>query len=102
MENEHFFVSEQDSSPIYRVSSETVVLGKGAGQSIDRVGNKQDEKMGNIFGKMGDTGTLIQGNKSAGHCFEVIDLIPMNFFKYVVIMKLKMCTAGKKFSTILW
>lgn len=78
MENEHFFVSEQNSSPIYRVSSKTIVLGKGAGQSIDCVGNKQDETRRNIFGKMGDTGALIQGNKSAGHYFEVMDLIPIS------------------------
>ena len=76
-----FFVSEQNFSPIYRVSSKTIVLGKGEGQSIECVGNKQDERRRNIFGKMGDTGALIQGNKSAGHCFEVMDLIPMNFFK---------------------
>ena len=28
-------------------------------------GNKQDERTGNIFGKMGNTGGIIQGNNSA-------------------------------------
>ena len=32
-------------------------------------------------GKMGDTGGIIQGDNSAGHCFVIRDLIPMNFFK---------------------
>ena len=29
------------------------------------LGNKQDERTGNFFGKMGNTGGIIQGNNSA-------------------------------------
>ena len=47
---------------------------------------------GAIFGEMGDAGGIIQGDHSAGQCFALRDLIPMSFFKQVVIMKLKMCT----------
>ena len=41
----------------------------------------QDERRRNIFGKMGDTGGIIQADDSAEHCFVLRDLIPMNFFK---------------------
>ena len=60
---------------------QTVGLGEGAGESIHFKGYKQYERKGNIFGKMGDRGGIIQGDNSAGHCFVLMDLIPMNFFK---------------------
>ena len=72
----------------------TVGLEECAGQSTHARGNKQNERRGKSFGKMGDTGVIIQGDNSAGHCFVIRDLIPMNFFKLVVIMKLKMCSTG--------
>ena len=31
----------------------------------------------------------------ADNCFVLRDLIPVNIFKYVMIIKLKMCTTGK-------
>ena len=34
------------------------------------------------------------GDNLAGH-FVLRDLIPINIFKYVMIIKLKMCTTGK-------
>ena len=46
---------------------------------------------------MGNTVGMLQGDNSAGYCFVLRILIPMNFLKYVVIMKLKMCTIGKIF-----
>ena len=46
---------------------QTVRFGECAGQSIHGGSNKQDERRGNIFGKMGDTGHIIQGDNSAGH-----------------------------------
>ena len=30
---------------------------------------------------MGDIDGIIRGDNSAGHCFVIRDLIPMNFFK---------------------
>ena len=39
-----------------------------------------------------------QGDNSARHCFVLTDLNPMNFFKYVIIMK--MCTTDKIFGKI--
>ena len=46
---------------------------------------------------MGNTGIIIQEDNSAGHCFVLRDLVPMNLFKYFAIMKLKMYTTGKFF-----
>ena len=40
----------------------TVGLGEGVRQSINGGGNKQDERRGNTFGKMGNTGGIIQGD----------------------------------------
>ena len=34
-----------------------------------------------IFGKLGNTGGIIQRDNSAGNCFVLRDLIPMGFFK---------------------
>ena len=48
---------------------QTVGLGKEVGQSVHGGGNKQNERNGNIFGKMGNTRGIIQGDNSAGHCF---------------------------------
>ena len=41
-------------------------LWKGAGQFIHGRGHKQDKRRWHIFGKMGDTGGMIQGDNSAG------------------------------------
>ena len=62
---------------------QTVGVGKGAGWSIHGGGTKQDERRGNISGKLEDTGGrgIIQGDNSTGNCFVLRDLIPMNFFK---------------------
>ena len=49
---------------------------------------------------MGNTVGMLKGDNSAGYCFVLRVLIPMNFLKYVVIMKLKMCTIGKIFGKI--
>ena len=67
-----FFIARV-SFPIYKVSPKR--------RSIHGGGRKQDVRMGNIFGKMGDTGGIIQGDNSAGNCFVIRDSIPMNFFK---------------------
>ena len=67
------------------------------GQSIHGGGNKQNEERRKFVRKMGDTGGTIRGDISAGHCFVLRDLTPMNFFKQLVIMELKMCTTGKTF-----
>ena len=50
------------------------------------------------FGKQGDTGRegIILEDNPAGNCFLLRDLIPMNFFNEVVIVKLKMCVTGKR------
>ena len=38
----------------------------GRGMAVDTwLGNKQDERTGNFFGKIGNTGGIIQGNNSA-------------------------------------
>ena len=68
-----FFIVARVSFPIYKVSPKR--------WSIHGGGSKQDVRRGNIFGKMGDTGGIIQGDNSAGNCFVTRDLIPMNFFK---------------------
>ena len=73
-------------------------FGKLAGQSIHGGGSKQDKRRISIFGKMRDAGGIIQGDNSTRYCFIIRDLISMNFFKKVMIMKLKMCTASK----VLW
>ena len=49
------------------------------------------------FGKRGDAGG---GDNLGRHCFVLRDLNPMNFFKKVMIVKLKMCTKGKIFGKI--
>ena len=51
------------------------------GQSIYDGGNRQDKRRRNILGRMGDTGDIIQGHNSAGHCFVLKYLIPKKFFK---------------------
>ena len=45
------------------------MFGERVGQSIHGGDNRQDEIRGNIFGKMENTGGIIQGKISAGHCF---------------------------------
>ena len=62
-----------------QVFPQTLGLEELSGQPIHGGDNKQDEKRKNIFGKMGDTGGIIQGNNSAGQCFVIRDLFPMNF-----------------------
>ena len=49
---------------------------------------------------MEDAEDRIQGNNSTVHCFVLRNLIPMNLFKEVMIMKLKMCTTRKTFGKI--
>ena len=51
-----------------------VVFVEGVEQSIHGGGNKQDESRWKIFGKMGNTGAIIQKDNSAGHCFVLRDL----------------------------
>ena len=53
-----------------------------------------------MFRKMRDTGCIIQGNNSPGHCFVLRDFIPMNFLKQVVIMRLQICTTSTIFVKI--
>ena len=53
-----FFAAGQNSPFIYRIS--TKGLGEEAGQSIYGASSKQGKRNGNIFGKMGDTGGIIQ------------------------------------------
>ena len=77
--NEQFFAGEQDFPPICRISPKG--LGEGVGQSIPGWGQQARLKKGDIFGKMGDTRGIIQGNNSEKHCFVLSDLILMNFFK---------------------
>ena len=43
---------------------------------------------------------IILGENPAGHCFVLRDLIPINFFKYVMIVKLKMRVTCKIFGKI--
>ena len=49
-------------------------FGEGVEQSVHGGGNKQDESRWKIFGKMGNTGGMIQEDNSAGHCFVLRDL----------------------------
>ena len=49
---------------------------------------------------MENSGGIILGDNSAGHCFVLRDSIPMKFFKKVMIMKVKMCTTGKIFGKL--
>ena len=56
-------------------------FGGRIGQSIHGGGNKQDESRGNIFGKMGNAGGIIQGYNATGHCSVLRDLIQMNCLK---------------------
>ena len=74
-----FLAPGRSSAPIYRVSSKC--LGEEAGQTIYGVGNNQDERRGNIFGKMGYLVSIFHGDNSAGHCFVLRDLIQLNTFK---------------------
>ena len=39
-----------------------------------------------IFGKKEDTWGIILGNNPAGHCFVLKDLVPLSFFKQVMIV----------------
>ena len=96
--NEHFYTAGQDSPPITRVSPEDLV--ERVEQSIHCGDTKQDERRGNVFGIIGDTGDIIPRDNSARHSFVLRDLIPQNVFKYLVIVQLKMCTTGKFFSKI--
>ena len=68
------FGSEQDSSPIYWDSPKIIGLGEGAGQSIHGGGNKQDEWRGNIFGKIGDTESIIFCTKgfNSNRIFQIV------------------------------
>ena len=68
-------------SPHLQGFPQTVGLGGGVGQSIHGGGNKQDESRGNIFGKMGNAGGIIQGYNTPGHCSVLRDLIQMNCLK---------------------
>ena len=54
------------------------------------------------FAKRRDTegeGIILVDNP-AGHCFVLSNLIPINFTKYIMIVKLKMGAAGKIFGEI--
>ena len=42
---------------------------KGVEQFIHGGSNKQDESRWKLFGKMGNTGSIIQEDNSAEHCF---------------------------------
>ena len=64
---------------IYRVFFETVGLGEEIRQSIHGWGNYHNEKRVNIFGKMGNTGDILQGDNTAGYCLVLKVLIPMKF-----------------------
>ena len=44
--------------------------------------------------------SIILGQNPAGHRFVLRNLIPINFFKQVMIVKLKMRTRGKIFGKI--
>ena len=44
-------------------------------------------------------GIILRGNP-AGHCFVLMDLFPMRFFKLVMIMLLKICATDKMFGKI--
>ena len=54
------------------------------------------------FGKREDTRGegITLGENLAGHCFVLIDLIPINIFKQVRIVKLKMHPTGKIFDKV--
>ena len=43
---------------------------------------------------------IILDENPAEHCFLLRNLIPINSFKKVMILKLKMCTTGKMFGKI--
>ena len=68
-------------SPQLQGFPQTVDLEEEAAQSMHGAGNKQNEKRGNIFGKIGNAGGILQGDNSAGHFFVLRDLIPLNFFQ---------------------
>ena len=76
--NERFLCCWVEFSPHLQDFSQMVGLWEE--MSIDCGGNKHERSRGNIFGKMGKTGGIIQGDNSAGHCLVLRDLIPMNFF----------------------
>ena len=78
MSNFFFLLLGRILPPIYRVSSRD--LEEGAGQSYT-VGATRKIKRGWTFFDGGYRGVIIEGNKSAGHCFVHKNLIPMNFFK---------------------
>ena len=58
-----------------------VDLEEEAAQSMHGAGNKQNEKGGNIFAKIGNAGGILQGDNSTGHFFVLRDLILLNFFQ---------------------
>ena len=72
--------NEPGFSPHLQSFPQAVGLVEGVGQSIHDGGNKQNERRRKFFGKMGNTGGIIQGDNYAGHCFALRDLILMNFF----------------------
>ena len=74
MGNEHFWCCWAGFSPHQQGFSQTIGLGEGVEQSIHGGGNKQDESRWKTFGKMGNTGGIIQEDNSAGHCFVLRDL----------------------------
>ena len=78
MGNEHFLCCWVGFSPSphphLQGLSQTVGLEEGVEQFIHRGGNKQDESRWKMFGKMGNTGGIIQEENSTGHCFVLRDL----------------------------
>ena len=96
LERQIFLVQEmrRDSFPHLQSFPQTVGLGEEVGQSIHGRGNKQNERRRNIFGKMGNTGGILQGDNSGGYCFVISLLIPMKFSKKSWLWNLK-CGAHK-------
>ena len=70
-ENCYLVENEAGFSPHLQRFSQTVGLGKEVGQSIHDGGNNQNKRRGNIFGKMRNTVGILQGDNSAGYCFQI-------------------------------
>ena len=64
----------QDSPPNLQGFSQMVGLEEGVEQSIHGGGDKQDESRWKFFGKMGNKGSIILEDNSAGHRFVLKDL----------------------------
>ena len=93
LEISNFWATGQDSLPISVVSRKS--LQEGVGNVYIWQYQLSKIKEGDFFDKREVTGGKILGSNPAGYHFVLKDLSPVNFFREVMNVELKMSTAGK-------